>query len=101
MGLYHSIQSFLFYIYIYISLKSKSLEPICMLLLMLEGLKRRGANRSGPISFLSIGPHLQQVMTVTYRSITGFFLGHLSYPSNCMWREEGNFLYIVQLGDSA
>ncbi|KAJ6907489.1 hypothetical protein NC651_018027 [Populus alba x Populus x berolinensis] len=67
MGLYHSIQSFLFlYIYIYISLKNKSLEPICMLLLMLEGLKRRGANRSGRISFLSIGPHPQQGLIVLY-----------------------------------
>ncbi|KAJ6916223.1 hypothetical protein NC652_018804 [Populus alba x Populus x berolinensis] len=66
----------LFFCYIYISsLKVKSLEPICMLLLMLKGLKRRGANRSGPISFLSIGPHPQQVMTVTYRSIRAFFLG--------------------------
>jgi hypothetical protein len=74
-GLYHSVQSFLFYLFIIISLENKLLEPICMLLLMLEGLKRRGAYRSGPISFVSIGPHLQKVMTVTNRSKRAFFLG--------------------------
>jgi len=97
-GLYHSVQSFLFYLFIIISLKNKLLEPICMLLLMLEGLKRRGAYRSGPISFVSIGPHLQKVMTETNRSKRAFFLGTFHILTIACGEKKVTFCTKKQLG---